>query len=78
MSFYNAYKGDVTKLLESIPCSETSDIKRLIKSLSRLIKAGKIKKYAAFALTKNKVKKLRDESKQAEKLDKERNSFAAL
>jgi len=75
MNFYNLKKGDMTCLLEHIPISDYQNVPRLLKSIERLISSGKLKKYKKFKQTKTKVKKLKDESKAAKKLE---NDFSSL
>lgn len=44
IDFYERYEGDITTILEEIPCSENEDIPRFIKIYEDLIKWKEIKK----------------------------------
>jgi len=38
IDFYERYDGDITAILEEIPCSENEDVSRFIKIFDDLIK----------------------------------------
>lgn len=66
IQFYNQEKGDLTNLLEYIPLSSNDDIQRYIQIYERLIKEKIIKKTLKFTNTKDKIKKLKEATKEAE------------
>ena len=74
ITFYNENNGDVTNILECIPCSKNEDIKRFIKIYENLFKKKILKKNKNFEETKNKIKLLKEDIKEKkeaeEKLDK--------
>lgn len=53
--FYEQYEGDVTHMLETIVCSENSDLERFIKFFEEEIAKKALPKYKIFDKTKGKV-----------------------
>ena len=74
ITFYKENQGNITKILECIPCSNNEDIKRFIKIYEKLFKKKILKKNKKYEETKNKIKLLKEdknETKEAEEtLDK--------
>ena len=66
LKFYEDQKGDVRGLLENIIASRNKDIPRFIEFFEKQIKEGTLKTTKKFETSKNKVKHLADEEKDAE------------
>lgn len=64
VDFYTKKEGDLTLLLEFIPCSENSDIPRFMKTFQDLISQGKLTETPQFLASK--IRPLDDESKEIE------------
>lgn len=60
----------MTCLLENIPCSKNEDVPRFIEFFEEKIKDKTIKREKIFDKTKNKVRKLPDESREVEQMQK--------
>jgi DnaJ family protein C protein 9 len=63
--FYNKYHGNITKILEHIIASETSDISRFIKFFIQCFEDGRLVKTDKFIKTSIKIKLLDDEEEAA-------------
>ena len=69
VNFYEEFGGDLTKVLEHIPCSDNDDVTRFKEKFAELIKAGTLKRTQDYVDTKDHIKLLKisaDEAKEAE------------
>lgn len=76
INHYNEYEGDVTLLLECIPLSENSDIKRFLNIYKDLFKRKILEENKMFKKTMKKVKKLEEEDQ--EEVEEEKNKLDNL
>ena len=74
INFYKENNGNITNILECIPCSKNEDISRFIEIYNKLFEKKILRRNKKFEETKNKIKKLKEdqeEKKEAkETLDK--------
>ena len=71
IDFYIDFNGDIELILENIPLSENKDIERFINFYEKIIKEGVIERNELYEKSKNNIKLLKDESKEAdEELEK--------
>ena len=74
INFYKENNGNITNILECIPCSKNEDISRFIEIYNKLFEKKILRRNKKFEETKNKIKKLKEdqeEKKEAKKtLDK--------
>ena len=71
IQFYNENDGDLTRILECIPCSKNEDIERFIDIYEKLFKKKILKKNDKYDKTKDNIKlikELEDEKEEAEKI----------
>jgi len=66
IDFYIDNDGDVELILENIPLSENKDIQRFIDFYEQIIKEGIIERTELYEKSKNNIKLLKDESKEAD------------
>ena len=72
LSAYVANKGDIFKIIDSVPCSELEDLDRFHDMIQAAIDAGEVQEYAKFKKVparelKKRQKAAQSEAKQAEK-----------
>ena len=74
IAYYQENEGNISRILECIPCSKNADIKRFIKIYEKLFRKKILKKNKNYEETKDKIKLLKEdknEEKEAEEaLDK--------
>ena len=73
INFYNENGGDITKILEWIPFSKNEDLERYIKIYEKLFKKKTLKKNKKFEDSKDKVKFIKEDPKEAKEANKEMN-----
>ena len=66
ITFYNKFNGNLTLLLEYIPCSNNEDIKRFQSLFKEWISNGELKESDEFLSTFSSIKLLPDESAEIE------------
>ena len=73
-NYYIENNGNITKILECIPCSKNEDVERFINIFESLFKKKVLKKNKNYEKSKNKIKLLKEDQKEAdeakESLDK--------
>jgi len=62
IKFYNDYHGNVSKILEHIIASDSTDIPRFVKFFEKCFEDGTLVKTDKFVKTKEKIKLLDDET----------------
>ena len=65
-NYYIENNGNITKILECIPCSKNEDVERFINIFESLFKKKVLKKNKNYEKSKNKIKLLKEDQKEAD------------
>ena len=71
VAFYKDYDGDMTQLLEHIPCSQNDDVERFITFYEEKIADGTLESKPAFDETKTEVRLLKVDPEEAKEAAEE-------